>query len=443
MMRSVAAMGLWILTGQSAAAAEPLRGPQAFGDWRSDAPGVQRLISPDDLPAPFAGRSASNPSRQVARPANQSLRLPAGFEAQLFAQGFNGPRVMRVAPNGDVFIAESWGGRILVFKAGQIAAPGLQRPAVFASGLLSVFGIAFGPSAENPEFVYAAMSTAVMRFPYKAGSIRPAGPAEQVIKGIPGGGHSTRDIAFSPDRKTLYVAVGSMSNVAQETGGRPADLAEYEKERMTGAGWGREDGRAALLAFDTDGRNRRYFATGLRNCAGLTINPANGEPWCAVNERDGLGDDLPPDYATSVKQGGFYGWPWYYIGRFEDPRHRGARPDLRGKAIVPDVLFQPHSAPLQMAFYDGGMFPAEYRGDAFVTLHGSWNRAKRTGYKVVRLRFQNGKPTGVYEDFMTGFIVDDTSAWGRPVGVAQMKDGSLLVSEDGSGTIWRITYKGK
>jgi glucose/arabinose dehydrogenase len=198
-----------------------------------------------------------------------------------------------------------------------------------------------------------------------------------------------------------------------------------------------------VRAYDPDGKNGRVVATGLRNCSGMTVQPATGALWCVVNERDGLGDDVPFEYATSVKQGAFYGWPWHYIGDHEDPRHAGERPDLAGKATVPDVLMQAHSAPLNIAFYEGGMFPAEYRGDAFVALHGSWNRGTRTGYKVVRLKFEDGRPTGAYQDFMTGFVVSDAAVWGRPVGVAVAKDGALIVTEDGSGTIWRVAYDGK
>jgi glucose/arabinose dehydrogenase len=200
--------------------------------------------------------------------------------------------------------------------------------------------------------------------------------------------------------------------------------------------------RADVLAFDPEGRGQKVFAAGLRNCVAETIAPAGDALWCVVNERDGLGDNLPPDYVTPVREGGFYGWPWYYIGDHPDPRLGGARPDLAARVTVPDVLIQPHSAPLGIAFYAGTQFPAAYRGDAFVTLHGSWNRAMRTGYKVVRLRFANGRPTGAYEDFLTGFVVSDQAVWGRPVGVAVAHDGSLLVSEDGNGTIWRVSYHG-
>jgi glucose/arabinose dehydrogenase len=169
------------------------------------------------------------------------------------------------------------------------------------------------------------------------------------------------------------------------------------------------------------------------------VNPTTGDLWCSTNERDGLGDDLPPDYITRVREGGFYGWPWYYAGAHEDPRHQGARPDLKDKVIVPDVLLQPHSASLQLAFYTGAQFPAEFRGNVFAAEHGSWNRATRTGYKIIRAIVTDGVPTGEYEDFVTGFVIDDASVWGRPVGVATAKDGSLLFSEDGNGTIWRVS----
>ena len=201
--------------------------------------------------------------------------------------------------------------------------------------------------------------------------------------------------------------------------------------------------KAAPTLFPSipDGKNEKIYATGLRNCSGMAIQPDNGALWCVVNERDGLGDNVPFDYATSVKEGGFYGWPWYYIGGNEEPRRKGERPDLASEVTVPDVLFQGHSAPLSIAFYNDDAFPAEYRGNAFVALHGSWNRSGRTGYKVVMLPFKDGKPTGEYKDFMTGFVLSDNEVWGRPVGIAVAKDGSLLVSEDGNGTIWRVSYK--
>jgi hypothetical protein len=196
--------------------------------------------------------------------------------------------------------------------------------------------------------------------------------------------------------------------------------------------------RAAVLVFDAEGNNGRIFATGIRNCSGLAVQPESGDLWCATNERDGLGDNLPPDYASRVGDGKFYGWPWFYIGDNQDPRHVGARLDLADRVTVPDVLIQPHSAPLGIAFYDGDAFPHDYHGDGFVALHGSWNRSSRTGYKVVRIPMEGGRPTGEYQDFMTGFVADAGSVWGRPVGVAVASDGALLVSEDGNGTIWRV-----
>lgn len=438
MRRIVFPIAITVGSVVSAFAADVLTGPKAFGDWRSDAPGVQRKITPQDLPAPFASRSASNGERSVARPAGAAPKAPQGFRVELFAERLEGPRSLRVAPNGDVFLAETQAGRIRVFR------PGAALPAkgeVFASGLDNVFGLALGPDDAQPAFLYAAVPTGVVRFPYKPGDIKASGKGEWIIRDLPGGGHAMRDLAITHDGRNLLVSVGSLSNVAQGAGERPANLSAFESSRATGAAWGQEEGRAALMVYDINGGGRRFFATGLRNCSGLTIQPQTSLPWCVVNERDGLGDDLPPDYATAVRPGGFYGWPWYYIGANEDPRHKGARPDLRERVITPDVLLQPHSAPLGIAFYEGAMFPPDYRGDAFVALHGSWNRARRTGYKVVRLRFENGRPTGVYEDFLTGFVVDDARVWGRPVGVAAMKDGSLLVSEDGGGTIWRVSYE--
>jgi glucose/arabinose dehydrogenase len=269
--------------------------------------------------------------------------------------------------------------------------------------------------------------------------MKASGEPETVVPELPVGHHWTRDLAFSPDDKTLYVSVGSGSNVGEGTmeGDPPSGFIE---SHATGATWDRETDRADVLAFDADGKNKRIVATGLRNCSGMKVQPSTGDLWCAVNERDELGDDLPPDYATRVQSGGFYGWPWYYIGPNEDPRLKGKRPDLAEKVTTPDVLFQSHSAPLGITFYTADAFPPDYRGDAFVALHGSWNRDHRTGYKVVRLLLDpDGKPTGAYQDFMTGFVLDDQVVWGRPVDVEVAKDGSLLVSDDGSGTIWRVT----
>jgi glucose/arabinose dehydrogenase len=271
--------------------------------------------------------------------------------------------------------------------------------------------------------------------------MKATGKPEDVIGYIPASHHWTRDIVFSPKGDKLYVAVGSGSNVALDMFMQPFEgMEKFNKTHPLGAAWDTEERRADVLVVDPDGKNEKIFATGLRNCSGITINPATGAPWCVVNERDELGDNVPFEYATEVKEGKFYGWPWYYIGNHQDPRHKGSRPDLASKVTVPDVLFQAHSAPLGIVFYNGEDFPDEYKGDAFVTFHGSWNRGSRTGYKVVRVLFKDGKPTGEYEDFMTGFVVSDKNVWGRPVGVAVGKDGSLFISDDGSGSIWRVTH---
>jgi glucose/arabinose dehydrogenase len=220
-------------------------------------------------------------------------------------------------------------------------------------------------------------------------------------------------------------------------------LAEWVKLKPLGAAWDTEELRANVLSLDPTGKDMKIVATGLRNCAGLTVQPTTRQLWCVVNERDSLGDNTPFDYATHVADGAYYGWPWYYLGPHQDPRHVGERADLKDRITIPDVFMQAHSAPLQIVFYQGDNFPAEYRGSAFVAMHGSWNRSKRTGYKVVRLLFDaSGKPTGEYEDFMTGFVASEAQVWGTPVGVAVAKDGSLFVTEDANGTIWRVSYRG-
>jgi glucose/arabinose dehydrogenase len=393
-------------------------GAAAYGDWREDAPGVRRLITPADLPPAFATPSSSNPSRSSHRPSATLPKAPAGFAVDLLADGLSAPRVIRVAPNGDVFVAESGAGRVRVLRIDE-ANGKLVRSEVFAQNLPRVFGIAFYPSGDDPRWVYVATEGTVVRFAYRGGDLK-GQPPELIVRNLPtGGSHSTRDLAFSLDERTMFVSVGSASNDGSE----------------------REQDRADVLAFDPNGGNKRIFASGLRNCSGLTVQPSSGALWCATNERDGLGDDLPPDFATRVVDGAFYGWPWYYIGPHPDPRHNGEHPELAGRVTTPDVLLQPHSAPLGVVFYEGAQFPASYKGDAFVALHGSWNRAKRTGYKVVRLIMKDGAPTGAYEDFLTGFVADDASVWGRPVDVAVTRDGALLVTDDEGGAIWRVIHK--
>ncbi|ESZ36713.1 sorbosone dehydrogenase family protein [Mesorhizobium sp. L2C066B000] len=444
MIRIAGLAGLALLLATSTFAQEAdqplLTGKDAFGDWKADKPGVRRLIKPDDLQKPNITESASNSAGLGDRPEGAKPVLLPGFSAELVASGISNPRVVRVAPNGDLFVADSDANQIRIYRL----AKGSAKPAeegIFADNLNQPYGIAFYPPGDKPQWVYVANNDSVVRYAYRDGDLKASGEPETIVSDIPTGGHWTRDIAFSPDGKTLYLSVGSGSNVAEGMGKAPnSGLDAWAKSQPLGATWGSEDGRADVLAFGPDGKNGRILATGLRNCSGMTVQPATGALWCVVNERDGLGDDVPFEYATSVKDGAFYGWPWYYIGANEDPRHEGARPDLAGSVAVPDVLMQAHSAPLNIAFYDGDNFPAEYKGDAFVALHGSWNRGMRTGYKVVRLRFSDGKPTGEYQDFITGFVLSDDAVWGRPVGVAVAKDGALIVTEDGNGTIWRITH---
>lgn len=417
-----------------------------FGDWRTDAPGMVRHIKPSDLPKPYATPSVRNGSQVVDRPANAKLSVPKGFKVDVFTKELDGPRVVRVAPNGDIFVSETSSDRVRVLRATD-GAPAPSQTDVFASGLDRPFGIAFYPLGENPQWVYVANRNSVVRFAYRSGDLKARGKPQIVVPKLSksSGGHSTRDIAFSRDGSRLFVSVGSGSNVAEkESRKSPEDIQAWDAKHGLGAAWGDETLRADVLVFDPEGRQpAKIFATGIRNCVGLNVHADTGDVWCTVNERDGLGDDLVPDYSTRVREGHFYGWPWYFMGQFEDPRHKGVRPDLAGKATVPDVLFQPHSAALTLTFYPDtpvgpSAFPAEYRGDAFVALHGSWNRTKRTGYKVVRLPLDKGVPTGAYEDFMTGFVVDDNDVWGRPVGVAVAHDGALLVSDDGGDLIWRI-----
>jgi glucose/arabinose dehydrogenase len=419
------------------AQSSPLTGSAAFGDWRSDKPGTCRLIKPEDLPKPGATPSAANSSRVVGRPASAVLQVPAGFKIELFADGLSGPRQMRVAPNGDVFIAETRSARIRILRA----ADGATRPSaneIYANGLNGPFGIAFYPAGNDPKWIYVANDGSVVRFPYKTGDLRASSKPETIVAQLPhDGGHSTRDIAFSLDGKRMMISVGSRSNDAEGMNKAPAGWID---SHPLGASWDSETDRADILTFDPDGKRLGVFATGIRNCVGLAVHPTTGDLYCSTNERDGLGDNLVPDYVTRVREGAFYGWPWFYIGNNQDPKHRGERTDLKGKITIPDVLLQAHSASLGLTFYDGNQFPAEYSGDGFAAEHGSWNRSKRTGYKVIRIRMKDGVPTGEYQDFVTGFVVDDSSVWGRPVGVAVAHDGALLVSEDANGTIWRISH---
>lgn len=408
--------------GQDDAPGSVLAGGAAFGDWTADAPGIRRRITPADLPPPYATRSATDPSGIVPRLGEILPKAPPGFAVSRFLGGLKQPRLLRTAPNGDVFIAESGGNRLRVMRAAD-GADAAATSHIFADGLHRPFGIAFYPPGPDPRYVYVAAENQVVRYPYRNGDLAARGAPEVIVPALPEGGHWTRDVQFSPDGRRMYVAVGSASNDA---------------ESSTAA----EARRANILEFGPDGSGFRIFASGLRNPVSIQFHPQTGDLWASVNERDGLGDNLPPDYITRAAEGGFYGWPWYYIGAHEDPRHQGAHPDLAGRVLVPDVLLQAHSAPLQFTFYTGGQFPAEYRNDIFLALHGSWNRSRRTGYKLVRVMLREGRATGVYEDFVTGFITPQGAVRGRPVGVAVAHDGALLLSDDASGTVWRIAYRG-
>jgi glucose/arabinose dehydrogenase len=400
--------------------------PPPYVDFRYEEPGKMRKISVQNLPPPYATETANNGPQLVARPDNAWPKAPAGFTVQQYATGLDNPRLIRTAPNGDFFLAESSSGKIKVFRG--ITADGKPKEtAVFATGLNRPYGIAFYPPGANPQWLYIGNTDSVVRFPYQNGDLQARGPAQHLADLPYGGGHWTRDVQFTADGRKMFVAVGSSSNVDDP------DTTPDEKNR------------ADILEFSPDGTAMRVYAYGIRNAGGgLAIHPKTGELWCSVNERDGLGDDLVPDYITHVADGGFYGWPWWYIGSHQDPRHQGKHPELKDKVIVPDVLLQPHNASLEMIFYEGSQFPAEYQGDIFASQHGSWNRSVRTGYEVIRVPMhQSTRASGEYEDFVTGFVVDNGHVWGRPVGVTVAPDGSLLVTDDGSNSIWRVTYTGK
>jgi glucose/arabinose dehydrogenase len=363
----------------------------------------------------------------VPRPSNAWPQAPAGFEVQVYADGLDRPRLIQTAPNGDIFVSESYQGTIRVLRGVDGNGHAIQSQA-FATSLNKPFGIAFYPRGPDPRWVYVANTDGVVRIPYRNGDVKARAAAQKLAADVPGGGllrgggHWTRDLAFSRDGTKMYVSVGSRSN--------SDDPDENESERN----------RATILEFNPDGSAGRTYAWGIRNAVGIAVNPRTGALGASVNERDLLGDNLVPDYITEVKEGGFYGWPWYYIGGNQDPSHLGKHPELRAKVIVPDVLLQPHYASLQMTFYEGSQFPAAYRGDIFAAQHGSWNRKTRTGYQVIRVPLHGqDHATGKYEDFLTGFVTAKGDVWGRPVGVTVAQDGALLVSDDGSNTIWRVS----
>jgi len=400
-------------------------GETAFLDYRSLKPGTFRKITAGDLPKPLATPSSTNRASLVPRPADAWPQAPAGFKVEQYANGLDMPRQIRVAPNGDFFVAESQLGQIKIFR-GRDKDGKPEQVSVFATGLKRPFGIAFYPPGSSPQWVYAGNTDSVVRLPYRSGDLKTGGSAEVIIPELPtGGGHWTRDVVFSPDGKRMFVAVGSASNV-DDPDSHPG-----------------ETHRANILEYTPEGKFVGVYASGIRNPVGLGVNPQTGELWCSVNERDALGDNLVPDYVTHVQQGGFYGWPWYYIGAHQDPRHEGKHPELKDKVLVPDVLLSPHNASLGLTFYEGSQFPGEYRGDLFAAEHGSWNRSVRTGYEVIRVPLEGGHSSGAFEDFLTGFVTADGRVWGRPVGVAMAKDGSLYVTDDGSRSIWRVSYAGK
>ncbi len=378
-------------------------------------------IRPADLPRPNATNSAQNSPRVIWQPEDAVLHVPRGFDVTMFAGDLRGPRQIVEASNGDILVAESWKGRVMLLRdvdhdgligAGErhVLLENLERPAGLA---LSRDHLFVGETGRIARYAYRVGQTRISSTNEKIGDLPPRGYRE----------HWTRYVTLSPDQKKLYVTVGSQTN----------DDIEPDRRRGT------------IIEIDVASNVSHIYANGLRNATGLAFHPKTKQLWATCNERDGLGDDLVPDFVTSVKEDGFYGWPYAYIGPNPDPVNGSKRPDLVAATLTPDVLIQAHSAALGIAFYDGKMFPDEYRGDAFVALHGSWNRAKRTGYKVIRVRFRDGKATGAYEDFLTGFMLgeDQRDVWGRPVSVVVLRDGSMLIGDDGGGKIWRVTAAAK
>jgi glucose/arabinose dehydrogenase len=367
-------------------------------------------LKPQDLPAPFASHSASNGASPV-RYHGQTLRVPEGFTAQPFATGLSNPRRLLVLPSGDVIVADQDGGAIYRLHDRDGHA---DKPTRVASGFDRPYGLAW-----RHNEILVVDQRGIWSVP-EHGAKRMI--TARNVFGAPQG-HENRALAIDPKTGALFVGVGSMGNVGIE----PAV-------------------KATIQRFDADGKNQATYASGLRNAAGIAVNPDNGELFAVVQERDDLGDRLVPDFLTHVEQGAFYGWPYAYIGQNPQPRLGAQHPDKVKAAVVPDLLFEAHSAPLDIVFYGGDQFPAQYRGSAFVALHGSWNRAQPTGYKIVRVPFKNGRPEGTYENFATGFWVAGlrrAEVWGRPAALAVAKDGALLVADDTGGTIWRIAYAGK
>ncbi|GGA77649.1 sorbosone dehydrogenase [Edaphobacter acidisoli] len=476
--RTLALLALAALTAPAllAQSGKVLTGQAAFTDWNQQQPGVRHKITLADLPEPKPDEAVDNGPTVVPRPDNAWPTAPAGFKVTLYAGGdstpmqrsenrrqthqaaegtFVMPRLITFAPNGDLFLADSQAGIVFVLRG---VGPDGKATHIekFATGLDHPFGIAFYP-ATNPKWVYVGNATTIQRFAYHPGDMHATGAPQTIIPDIPGyaqlrgGGHWTRDVVFTADGNHMLVSVGSGSNV---------DDADTHP---------REFHRADILEYTPDGKFIKVYAHGLRNCVGEAINPITGSLWCSTNERDNLGNHLVPDYVTSVPENSFFGWPWYYMGghrdpRLQDPCANGTGPnpqltkplteaeaanckreDISSHVRTPDVIVQPHMASLEMAFYPihKSQFPSEYTGGAFAAEHGSWNRKNRAGYEVIYIPMKNGHATGEYEDFLTGFVVNSGQVWGRPVGVAVAKDGSLFVTDDGSRSVWHITYTGK
>ncbi len=481
---ALAALLLAPLAAAHAQSRQPLTGQAAFADYTQQKPGTLRKITVSDLPEPNPTESVDNGPSVVPRPANAWPIAPAGFKVTLYAGGDNGqdqasnrkqtdgpatvgtfrePRLIRTAPNGDLFISDSAAGTVFVLR-GTGSDGKVQTVSKFATGLDHPFGIAFYP-AVNPKYVYVANTTTLVRFAYKSGDLKASGAPEMLIPDLPGyaqlrgGGHWTRDVVFTRNGDHMLVSVGSGSNVD--------DMDTHPREFH----------RADVLEYTPEGKFVKVYASGIRNCVGEAINPITGSLWCSVNERDNLGNNLVPDYITSVQEGSFFGWPWYYMGGHKDPRLQlpctagnGVNPqapaltdaqakdckrtDVASRVSTPDILVQPHMASLQMTFYPAtppntlstrkaSFFPPEFDGGIFAAEHGSWNRARRGGYEVVYAPTQAGKALGSYEDFLTGFVTPDGQVWGRPVGVTVAQDGSLFVTDDGSRSIWHVTYTGQ
>ncbi|RZL39366.1 MAG: c-type cytochrome [Rubrivivax sp.] len=432
------------VTAEAAPAAVAAAATDPRGNWSEDAPGRIHELKASDLPRPFATESASNGPRTVPRPDGVTPQVPEGFKVNLWATDPDRGRVMVKAPNGDIFISSTPKRLVKVFRSTQ--GETAEVVSTFAAGMDRPFGMAFWPNGAHPQYLYVAFVNSIVRYPYRNGDLVATGGPEVVVPTLTAavGAHSSRTLVFSADGKTMYLSIGSATNVADGMPPEPPEpMAQWEAKQGMGAAWGGELDHALVIAFDPDGRNKRSFATGLRNCVGMYLHPRSGDLFCSVNERDLLGDNLPPDYLTRVKPGAFYGWPWYYIGANEDPRLKGQRPDLKDKVTAPDLLINAHSAPLGMVMYAApagarAAFAPAYDGDMFLALHGSWNRHTRTGSKVVRVFMKGGVPTGRYQDFVTGFVASDKEVWGRPSAVIVQDDGSLLVDDDVTGEIWRI-----